>query len=222
LAKFKYSMDISDMPFHIDNLTLAIRRQGERAIWTDSESQTQIIFEGKGLKASGEIEEGLRAGSIKSIRVVDDDGHTLVSVTGLHAKASKLMAQWEEGNFEGAMFYLARGKDHVIGSKGDDSYLLSGAGDDVMTGRGGADIFAFQATPGPKKGGEPSPQYDIITDFVAVGEDHDFLLIYDEYTFKGVHKGRDTLVTLEDGSHVLLEHVTKAEFQVYYDGLSEL
>lgn len=171
-----------------------------------------------GVQGRGEDPDVLTAGSIRGMKVVDADGDLLASATGLKAGAAKLTELWDEG-FEAAAFYLSRGDDRVIGSKFGDYVLFGGPGNDVMTGGRGADWFNFDTAFYPRKGG--APQLDIITDFDPLGEDHDFLLTYDDYTFKAVHRGRDTMVTIEDGARVLLRNVDVDAFQVYYDGLGD-
>jgi Ca2+-binding RTX toxin-like protein len=104
------------------------------------------------------------------------------------------------------------GKDAINGGKGSD-YIYGEAGNDKLTGGKGSDYFVFEAT---VEGGNGD---DVITDFDVKGEQIDFLWVYSSYDYTGTNKGRDTLLSFEDGSSILLEDVKKADFQAYIESI---
>jgi hypothetical protein len=217
MAKFKYYQNIEgDIGFD-GSLDLKVKQQGELAVWTDDETGAKIKVEGKNFEVSEENEDYLGGGKIHSVEVIDDDGKTVLTVSDLIIKATKVMATFEESGTQGLLYAISMGDDKVVGSKKGD-YLLGGDGDDVMTGGKGADYFDFHAqvmSEAPRAAADV--EHDIITDFDWKGDDADSLAIYQDFTVKGIHDGDDTRLKFEDGSTLVLEGVKKAQFENWWD-----
>ena len=221
MAKFKYNQNIDgDIGFD-GALDLQVKTNGKVAIWTDDVTGAEIKVVGEDFEVSGENEDYLGAGKIHSVVVTDDNDKTVVTVSDLNIKATKVMAAFEEMGVSGLLYAITLGDDKVIGSnKGD--YLLGGAGDDVMTGGKGSDYFEFHAQT-LMETLKVKPEHDVITDFDWKGQDADDLQYVGEYKLKSINDGDDTRITwLDDGSTLVLEGVTKAQFQHWVDAQDSL
>ncbi|MCB1447039.1 MAG: calcium-binding protein [Rhizobiaceae bacterium] len=217
MAKFKFHHSYDAFPFDGD-LILNINSKGTKAVWTDDITGAKIITEGHDLKGGGS--DLLSSGKIESVTIIDAEGEKYLSVTGLKANARTVTDIVDSYGAEAGILYLARKADRVIGSNEDD-FLVGGRHDDVMTGKAGSDYFVFSAEMQNAKSGK-HVEFDTITDFDTTGADRDYLALPEEFDFRGVHKGEDTLLTFSDGSKLLLEHVTKAEFQTYLTELASM
>ena len=187
----------------------------------------KIIFFGDGLK--GTAEGQLKAGTVDKVVFTNGAGDNFLVAEGNY-KALALGEAYAQEEGLGLLKAMSAHDDHIIGSKFSDSLLGGGRGDDKIDGRGGADIvyggrgddvltggigqdhFAFVATDG--KG------HDVITDFDLIGSETDVLELSDLeiISTKGAHGGDDTMLTLNDGSTILLQDVTKAEFTAFWEG----
>ena len=203
-------------------LELSINSSHTKAVFTDNMDGGQIIMFGENLKAKG---GNLDSGSVDKVVFKNGDGDQIIVATDGNYKASKL-GNGEEGNGAfGVYLSLFGGDDTVTGSNGTDSLmgmkgddelfggkgmdiLVGGKGDDEMTGGLGQDAFYFENN---------GVQHDIIHDLDVLGEVRDELGIDAEVTkIKSVHNGHDTMLTLENGSTILLEDVKKADFEDYW------
>ncbi|MGV3553513.1 hypothetical protein [Rhizobium sp.] len=226
MAKIKYFSEIETVGFVFqDNAYgLSVAKSGKKAVWTDDGTDVRIVLEGTGLKASKDDDNALSAGKITGLEVYGMDGKIVVDVANLNIKATKLSAALEDGNLISALYFFTSGNDKVVGTNKGET-VFSGGGDDILTGRGGSDIFAFQAPAIPNRGFEKSPgriEHDVITDFDTTGPDADYLYFdQDMKNSKGVNKGQDTLIKFDDGSTLLLEDVTWKQFQKYLDEQSQ-
>ena len=220
MAKFKYSQNIEDSIDFDGDLGLQIKQQHHKAIWTDDQTGAQIILGGKGFQASEEDTDRFSGGTIHKIVITDGDQKVVVTITHLNIKATDLQAVWDDNGIVSVASYLARGNDTVVGS-GEGDYLLGSAGNDRMTGKGGSDYFEFQYASLKMAEGKSQPEHDVITDFDLKGEDADHLGIHQEFTYKGVHQGHDTMLIFEDDSTLLLEGVKKTAFQQYLESQPE-
>jgi Ca2+-binding RTX toxin-like protein len=97
------------------------------------------------------------------------------------------------------------GTDHLVGGGGNDG-LSSFGGADILTGGAGSDSFQFQRGDG----------IDHITDFQAVGPEHDEILLSGDFgitSFKELkthmsQHGDDVFIDLGQGDQVILDHTT--------------
>ena len=102
-----------------------------------------------------------------------------------------------QGGLGDDQLHGGQGNDFMMGSEGQDT--LSGeAGYDVLEGGLGAD--AFRATSGM--------DYDWVSDFNAADGDH--VVVEAGATYTVYQAGQDTVVELEDGSHLVLVRVDLA------------
>jgi Ca2+-binding RTX toxin-like protein len=209
-------------------LALAISGNQKRATYTDEVTDGSLVFIGSNFTREGES-VFLAGGKVEKLIINDEDGNLAGTLTGADVKAKDLSEAFAENGLTGLLAVLLGGKDEIIGSndadqllgfgradvikgrKGEDS-ISGGAGNDTMTGGGDSDTFVFvQAEDG--KGN------DVITDFDVMGEVTDFLLFDggEIATSARAHQNHDTLLTLDDGSTILLEGVKKADFVAYQE-----
>lgn len=216
MAKFKYSQ-ILEGTFE-GSLDLKVKKQGTVAVWTDDTSGAQIKLEGKNFEVSSEDEDYLSAGKINTVEITNGDKKDVLEITGLNLKATKVMDAFNEGGQLGVLYYITKGDDEIIGSKKADQ-LIGGAGNDTMTGGKGSDYFDFHTAVVWEPRGKATAEADVIKDFDTTGDDHDTLnmSLNMEWSYKKIHQNQDTLVTWDDGSTLLLEGVTKAEFKTYIE-----
>lgn len=221
------SNNISDV-FDGD-ISVAINPNRKKATYTDDTTDGSLVFVGSNLhKQSGDIPL-LSAGTVEKLVINDNTGLLAGTVTELNVKAKALSDAFVEGGLMGMISLMLAGKDTIIGSddgdvlfgfgkadvikggKGEDQ-ITGGRGDDILVGGKDSDMFFF-VIPDDGKGD------DIIKDFDVEGEVKDFLGIQgDEITgMARANQNHDTLLTLGNGSTILLEGVTKAEFKVYLE-----
>jgi len=97
--------------------------------------------------------------------------------------------------------------DTLVGGSGDD-VITGNAGDDNLTGGAGADIFGFNVL---------GWGHDTITDFVSGKDKLDFhgLGLTDTSDFGLKYDGADSVITVDDGSTITVQHVrlTDSDFQ---------
>jgi Ca2+-binding RTX toxin-like protein len=185
----------------------------------------EIRFFGEGFKANAE--GGLKAGFIDKMVWENAGGGTAVVVEGRYKAAEVAMTPGGE-----AIFYsLFDGKDTVTGSNDDDYLTLGGKGNDQIFGKGGADTINGGRGSDILSGGADADTFqftvedgvgqDTITDFDTTGGNAD------EFAFGGltIEKvvkaggGDDCKLVLDNEATILLEGVTKAEFQDYWASL---
>jgi hypothetical protein len=235
---FKEEMEMAKVVFESNNIsdvfdgdiTVAISPNRKKATYTDDTTDGSLVFTGSGLKAQGEFPL-FTAGTVEKLVVNDKDGILAGTLTDVSVKAKDLSEGFLANGLMGMLAVLLAGKDSIIGSdeedmlfgfgkadlikggKGEDQ-LAGGRGDDTLTGGQHSDTFYFI----PSEDGKGD---DIITDFDAKGEVVDFLLIDGDeiMTTARANKNQDTLLTLGNGSTILLEDVTKAEFLAYQEAL---
>ena len=203
-------------------LELSINAQHTKAVFTDDTLGGQIIMFGENLKMKG---GNLDSGSIDKVIFKNSEGGQILVATDGKFKASDIGAAAEADNAYGVYLSLFKGndivtgsneRDNLIGLRGDDKLfgrngedvLQGGKGDDELTGGLGQDNFLFENS---------GVQHDVIHDLDVLGETRDALSIDAEITkIKGVHNGHDTMLTLDNGSTILLEDVKKADFVDYW------
>lgn len=218
MAKLKYLQNISEQSEDFTgDFDLTVKQNGKQATWVVDGSGAQVVLEGTGLAASEEQPDWIGAGKITGVTLINGDEKQVVDISGLNIKATKLTAVYESEGVAGLLNLVTSGDDTVVGTKKAD-YLISGAGDDELTGKGGSDTFSFHALVF-EEAGKKSSEADVITDFDVKGDDRDYLELDQDYSVKGVHKQHDTLLTFDDGSTLLLEGVTKKQFTAYMDSL---
>lgn len=220
MAKFKYFYNYEAGFSQFEDMSLVNVKKTE-ALWTNDDGAI-ITFEGTGLKGNLE-DDVLTAGKVTSITVMHPEVGKLVTINDLDIKATKIMDKLEDGP-EAMLFFLSKGDDRAIGYGGED-LMFGGAGDDVLTGKGGSDYFYFRRyDEGGANAAKSGQEHDVITDFDTKGEDRDVLVAdAEELTnYKKVNDGKDTLITFENGSTLLLEDVKRSEFKEYLDSFSEM
>jgi Ca2+-binding RTX toxin-like protein len=203
-------------------LTLSVNAAHTKAVFTDEVNHGQIVMFGENLKLKA---GALDSGSVHKVVFKNDDGNEMIVATGGKYKASALAAAEETAGPLGIYEALFIGNDTVIGSndnntlgglRGDDEIfggkgmdiLVGGKGDDKLRGGGGLDAFYFENT---------GVQHDIIFDLDVLGETTDQLEINAEVTkIRSIHNGDDTMLTLDNGSTILLKDVKRADFEDYW------
>jgi hypothetical protein len=221
MAKVKYISNLDDVLGDLigDSYELSVKKSGKEATWTNFETNTEVVLQGTGLKEANDDSDAFSAGKVTGVTIFDAEGDAILQISNLNIKATKLAAAFDEGGFWATFSLYLEGDDVVTGTKKTD-FLYSGAGDDVLTGKGGRDFFVFASfysgeVVDDRKAGDV--EHDVITDLTTTGDLQDVLSISGEleYTYKGTHKGQDTLLTFDGGSTLLLEGVTKAEYETY-------
>jgi Ca2+-binding RTX toxin-like protein len=222
MAKFKYFYNYEAGFSQFQDMSLVnINGAKTEAIWTN-EGGAVISFEGKGFKGNL-TDDVLTAGQVTSITVMHPEVGKLVTISDLDIKATKIMDKLEDGG-EAMLFFLSKGDDRVIGHGGED-LMFGGAGDDVLTGKGGSDMFYFRRyDEGGSETAKASRERDVITDFHTTGENADTLYVDPaELTdYKKANNGKDTLITFDDRSTLLLEGVKRSEFKAYLDSFDDM
>ncbi|WP_300074641.1 calcium-binding protein [uncultured Ruegeria sp.] len=89
------------------------------------------------------------------------------------------------------------GKDELDGGSGDD-VLTGGSGNDTLTGGSGSDTFVFKEDSGE----DTITDFNVDEDVIAISGLNDL-----NYDLDLEQKGDDTVLTLDDGSKVILEDV---------------
>lgn len=215
MAKIKYALNLDgDFNFDSDSFDLHVNGKGTNAVWLDEESGVSITLMGKNLSESEENPDMLGGGKFTSVTVEDAEDRLVFSVTDVKFKAADISGAYEANGSPGIAFFLTSGDDRVVGSN-KAQIILGGAGDDVMTGKGGSDHFIFQGEGvAQRKAGAES---DVITDFDVKGDDRDTLQINYDFTLHAKDHGHDTLLRFENGSTLLLEDVTMKQFEHYQE-----
>jgi Ca2+-binding RTX toxin-like protein len=220
MAKIKWLADAEQI--FGGELELSINSAHTKAVLTDDTYHGQIVMIGENLRAKA---GALDSGSVHKVVFRDGDGNEVIVATGGKYKASALAdAEEAQGAFGifNALFIRndtligsssdntlmgMRGDDEIFGGKGMDT-LVGGLGDDELTGGRGVDMFYFENT---------SVQHDIIHDLDVLGEETEQLGIDAEVTrIRGIHNGNDTMLTLDNGSTILLKGVERADFEDYW------
>lgn len=220
----KISFSTSDTEGFGGDVNLSINNTRTKATISYMDGGEITLF-GESLKGNPEF--GLKAGNIDKLVFTNANGDDAIVVEG-HYKAAEVA---ESPDVESIFYSLFDGKDIVTGSntndnltmggKGDDQIfgkggedrIEGGRGDDIMSGGGAGDEFQFHAADGAG--------HDIITDFDTSGANADSLY-FDGVGIERVAKaggGDDCKLILDNGATVLLEDVTKAEFQDYWSSL---
>lgn len=219
MAKITYKLQVMKYmnDFTTGDFDLSIKKNMKEATWLNEETDARVVIKGEKLKEGEELDH-IGGGKITDVTVYSGN-KVILDVDGLNVKANKLSALFnaDDDGITAVINYLAAGNDKVIGTKKSD-VLFSGAGNDTLTGKGGSDTFIFHAADDDsiRKAGKKF-EADVITDFDVKGKDRDYLEFDDslDFTFKAVDKGRDTLITFDDRSTLLLEDVTRKEFKAY-------
>ncbi|MDB5532844.1 MAG: hypothetical protein JWO28_1159 [Hyphomicrobiales bacterium] len=204
-------------------LNLAVNGTHEKAIYSLDGGGKMVVY-GEDLKMQG---GELVDGKIDKVVFKNAEGDSVISATHLKLKAEKFGDAAADGGGEDAFYSLFGGNDVYYGSddndyslngrNGDDKIfgrngsevLRGGRGDDELTGGKGVDAFAFYTADGVG--------HDVIHDLHTTGPAMDQLQIEESIvSVKSVHGGDDTLLKLADGSTILIEDVTKAEFNDYW------
>jgi hypothetical protein len=228
MAKFVFKPIETDVSPYEDTLELQLNAGHTRATYVEESTGAKITMFGENLATDAGDPNFLADGIVeKIVFTVPDSDTPYLTVTGAHFKAEKLGAALADGNIDGLMeplfrgndkiiggmehgyLYGFRGDDEIFGSKGEDS-IFGGMGDDELTGRGGPDTFCFQKADGVG--------HDVITDMDIVGMTVDYLNIdQDIKSIAKANHGNDTMLTLEDGSTIQVEDVTRVEFLDYWN-----
>ena len=204
-------------------LDLVVNGKHEKAVYSLEDGGKMIVY-GEHLKMQG---GELVDGSIDKVVFKNDEGDSAIFATQLKLRAEKFGEAAADGGGQLAFLSLfggndvyhgtddddfslngGRGDDEIFGHKGTDG-LVGGRGDDELTGGKGSDVFAFYIAEGV--------DHDVIRDLHTTGPEIDELEIEESIeSVKSVHGGDDTLLKLADGSTILIEDVTKAEFNDYF------
>jgi Ca2+-binding RTX toxin-like protein len=221
MAKFTYQQqyEVGFGQFN-SKLSLDINNRKTEAVWTNK-TGGEIILNGTGFK--GNSEEFVTAGQITSIEIFDEDHDKALTVTHLDVKATKLMDVLLNEGPNGLLLFLTKGDDRVVGN-GSEDLIFGGAGDDVLTGKGGSDMFHFGRLEQRSAEAKGSRETDVITDFDTTGENADALYADPSQLtdYKKANNGKDTLISFEGGSSLLLEGVKRSEFKEYLDSMIEM
>lgn len=213
------------------DISVAISANRKKATYTDDTTDGSLVFVGSNLHKQGGDIPLLSSGTVEKLIINDNEGTFAGVLTDVSVKAKALSDAFVADGLSGMLAVLLAGKDTIIGSvdgdtlygfgkadvirgaKGEDQ-IAGGRGDDTLTGGKDADTFYF--TPADDGKGD-----DVITDFDVEGEVKDLLVIFDDEIthIARANKNHDTLLTLGNGSTILLEGVTKAEFLVYQDSI---
>lgn len=186
------------------------------SVYMDTESSWSLVVAGSNLKYKGDIVIG---GKIDKVSFIDGDGENIAQITdlkldalkfpdpvrtdGIHAMYAALMKGNDviTGSAQHDWLVGGNGKDKINGGAGNDE-IEGGHGNDTLTGSAGGDIFIFGQNSGA----------DVVTDFVATGSGHDWIGFYDGSALPQItQKGDDTLLTLSDGSTMLLKGVSAGD-----------
>ncbi|MDB5556458.1 MAG: Hemolysin-type calcium-binding region [Rhizobium sp.] len=212
------------------DIALAINANKTKATYTDEVTEGSLVFFGSNFAREGDS-VFLSAGKVEKLVINDEDGNHAGTLTGANIKAKDLSEAFAENGMTGLLTVLLGGKDEIIGSNDDDQLFGFGKADEI-NGRKGADTIAGGAGNDTLSGGQDSDTFyfipsedgkgkDVITDFDVKGEVTDFLLIEgaDIADTDKANHNHDTLLTLSDGSTILLEGVHKADFLAYLETL---
>lgn len=211
-------------------LALAINANKTKATYTDDVTEGSLVFFGSNFAREGES-VFLSGGKVEKLVINDEDGNHAGTLTGANIKAKALSDAFAETGMTGLLTVLLGGKDQIIGSNDDDQLFGFGRAD-VINGRKGEDFISGGAGNDTLSGGLDSDTFyflpsedgkgkDVITDFDVKGEVTDFLQIdgNEIATIARANQNHDTLLTLGDGSTILLEGVSKADFLAYQETL---
>lgn len=206
---------------------LKISGDHKKATYTDGLTEGKLVFLGSNFDRDGSTSY-LSGGTIHQLLITDENNDFAFKLTGADVKAANLPHNFTSGDLTGLMRVMLGGRDRVIGSeindylygyggadringKTGDDLINGGRGNDILTGGAGTDTFHFF----PAKDGK---SHDVITDFDIVGPVVDHLWIEPLVGFpvEAVHNGRDTLLTLDDDSTVLLQNVRRADLLEYF------
>ena len=220
MAKFIYKLNVTEYSSEFEgDFDLTVKKNGKEATWVngDEEIGSKIVVEGDKLVRAEEGDH-FESGKITGLTVFNSDEKILVDVSNLNLKAAKLSAVFLEDGLYAALNLITEGDDTVVGTKKAD-LLYSGAGDDTLTGKGGSDTFIFQAFV-EEEVAKKSGELDTITDFDVKGDDKDYLQVDAAFdSIQKINKNHDVQINFDDGSALILEGVTKKQFQTYLDGL---
>ena len=205
---------------------LEISGNHNKATYADGITAGKLVFIGSNLVRDGDTSY-MSGGKITELQITDENNAFAFKLTGANISAQNLPHNFTEGNLTGLLSFMMAGNDRVIGSSindymygyggndrlrgkvGDDN-IAGGAGNDTMTGGKGSDTFYFNPVTDGKS-------HDVITDFDVFGPVIDHLWVENaSYTVAEAHNGRDTLVTLSEGSTILLKHVQLDDLLAYF------
>ena len=187
MAKFRFYQDYETaFGQFTGELSLDINNKKTEAVWT-TDRGAEITFLGTGFK--GNSDDLLTAGQITSIKILDDEHERALTVTNLDVKATKVMDKLEKGG-DDLLVFLAGGNDRVIGNWRAD-IIFGGAGNDVLTGKGGRDFFYFRTYEPGTATAKARKETDVITDFDTTGDDTDLLYMdtTEQFTYTKANKG---------------------------------
>lgn len=215
MAKLNYKLPV--MNYQEDFATdfdLEVAKSGKTATWESEDTGAKVVVTGSKLVDADEGDH-FESGTITGFTVYGGDNKVLLDVTGLKLKADKLTAVFEEDDLFGALNLVTAGNDTVIGSKKND-FLFSGGGNDVLSGKGGVDVFSFHAADFSELE-KKSSERDVITDFETTGKGKDLLDLVDLEVVgtKAINGKHDMQLTFDDGSMLVLEDVSKKEWNAY-------
>ena len=216
MAKLTYKLPVLDYSADfMGDFDLEVANNGKSATWENEETGAKVVVTGTKLVDADEGDH-FESGSITGFKVYNGNEKLLLDVSGLQLKAAKLTAAFEDDDIFAALNLVIAGNDKVIGTKKSE-FLFSGAGNDVLTGKGGSDTFSFQSN-SLDEIEKKSKERDVITDFeTAKGKERDFLDLGDLEIAKVsyINKKQDTQLTFDDGSVLVLEDVSKKEWTSY-------
>ena len=200
--------------------TMTLKKDGTRAVYHFDDGG-EIVLRGKNLQLTG---GELTGGTVSKITFLNNDDIPFMVAEGRFKGATLGQVAIDSSGYglrnalygRDDLIFGSQGRDTIEGGNGDDEirgrngddYLAGGVGNDTLTGGKGADYFAISDDAGVF--------HDVVTDFRPTGAGHDTL-----YTSLNIvkvqrqHRGEDTLLTADDGSTILLEHVTKKQWLDY-------
>lgn len=219
MAKLNYKLYVPEYTGDFDDgFDLTVAKNGKSAVWQADESDAKIEVTGTKL-ADADEGDHFDGGKITGLKIYNSSEKVILDVTNLNINAKNLSNVFLEDGLFAALNLVTAGADTVIGTKKSD-YLYSGAGNDTLSGKGGSDTFSFHAvdfSEMEKKSGER----DVITDFETKGAGKDYLEIdFDDISKTSfINNKHDTQLTFDNGSTLVLEDVTKKEWNAYLDSM---
>lgn len=218
MARVTYQLypDFNSQEREVDEGTLTFGNS-RKAIFTDSTSGDQLIFEGKGLDYDGGI---ITDGILRKLTVVDADGTMYLALSGMNLNTSILTGNTvlqQINAFTQSLVIMdlrlvctnladtvisTAGDDIVFGRRGDDT-LGGGLGGDMLIGGAGNDAFTFAKGDGR----------DRIKDFDAFGGDgfQDHIKFEVDDIQSMTRSGRNTVIDFGDGDTLTLLGVRRGD-----------
>jgi Ca2+-binding RTX toxin-like protein len=191
-----------------------------QAVYVDY-NYARVEFYGKGIKGDG---DDMTAGKIASIGFVHWQTGTLLSITDLNLKASKLGHVLIDDGIEALMTFVLKGNDTIRGGKADD-ILSGGAGSDRIFGSAGDDHILGQRGNDKLTGGAGRDHFyletgggkDVVTDFQATGDAHDWVHLRYGVTYDIIDDRKGAIVRLGSNDTMQLLGVDAGDVKIWQE-----